>query len=55
MDLSIIVAICNAILASILLLGCGYAVFVLDHSPWWFLAALLAYVFVHQHVELVKK
>jgi hypothetical protein len=55
MDLSIIVAICNAILASILLLGCGYVVFMLGHSPWWFLGTLLAYVFVHQDVELVKK
>lgn len=32
--------ICNAVVTCLMFGGTGYAVFVLGHSPWWFLAAL---------------
>ena len=48
--LSAIVAVCNAVLAIVLLCGSAFVVFGLGRSPWWFAAALLAYVILHQYV-----
>lgn len=39
----IALVICNTILAIFLFGGAGYVVFVLNESPWWFLAAAAIY------------
>lgn len=51
--LLIVVSVCNALLGIVLTVGAGYAVFVLDRSPWWFAWALLAYILLVQEVKFI--
>lgn len=51
MNLPAAVALANALVTIVILSGTGYAVFVLDRSPWWFLAAVAVDLAVSQYVK----